>query len=102
MAIKISQYFEVCFLVLIVYSKQDTDIGELRQRLSECYPYYQDGSLKNDCEYFKCSVPEKCMQFNAVYHVLHFLADNKFNVRRLLLSNFLELTNLAQCLFSKV
>lgn len=72
---------------------QETDIFDLKQRLSECFKYYQDGSLKYDCEYVKCLVPTKCMQFNAVYHILHFLADNAYNVSFIYLDSSLYLTN---------
>lgn len=52
----------------------------MKQLLSDCHKYYIDGSLQSDCDNLKCVAPAKCMQFNAVYNVLHFLADNGFNV----------------------
>lgn len=62
------------------YSTKENDLFEMKQLLRECHRYFEDGSLKSDCENFKCFTPPKCMQFNAVYNILHFLADNKFNV----------------------
>lgn len=59
---------------------QESDVLQMKQLLSDCHKYYIDGSLKSDCDSFKCLAPEKCMQFNAVFNVLHFLADNGFNV----------------------
>lgn len=67
-------------MIRFIYLNQENDIVDLRQRLSECFKYLQDGSLKHDCENLKCTVPAKCLQYNAVYHILHFLVDNKFNV----------------------
>lgn len=52
----------------------------MKQLLSECYKYYLNGSLRSDCENFKCFVPAKCMQSNVAYQILHFLTDNTFNV----------------------
>lgn len=53
---------------------------QTKQLLGDCHKYYIDGSLKSDCDNFKCTAPTKCMQFNAVFHILHFLADSGFNV----------------------
>lgn len=52
----------------------------MKQLLNECYEYYLNGSLKSDCKNVKCLIPDKCMQFNAVYQIFHFLTDNKFIV----------------------
>lgn len=52
----------------------------MKQLLSDCHKYYIDGGLKSDCENMKCVAPLKCTEFNAVYNILHFLADNAFNV----------------------
>lgn len=58
----------------------ENDLSEVNQLLGDCYKYYLNESLKSDCENFKCLAPAKCIQFNAVYEILHFLTDNKFNV----------------------
>ncbi|XP_031628158.1 protein dispatched [Contarinia nasturtii] len=70
---------------------EESDLSLANGLLNDCYNYYMNGSLKSDCEYFKCSVPSKCMQFNAVYQILHFLTDNKFNETNILASTMLFL-----------
>lgn len=59
---------------------QESDVLHIRQLLWDCHKYYMDGSLKSDCELQKCLAPAKCVQFNAVFIILHFLADNGFIV----------------------
>lgn len=59
----------------------------MKQLLRDCYSYYKNESLKSDCENMKCLAPTKCMQFNAVYNILHFLADSQFNVSLLVNEN---------------
>lgn len=66
--------------LIINFFLKENDLLEMKQILRDCHRYYRDGSLKSDCENVRCSAPTKCMQFNAVYNILHFLADNKFNV----------------------
>lgn len=46
--------------------------------LLECFQYYHGMKLNNDCTQSKCRVPDECAQFNAVYNILHFLADRDF------------------------
>lgn len=46
--------------------------------LLDCFQYYHGLKLNNDCSQSKCSVPDECAQFNAVYNMLHFLADREF------------------------
>jgi protein dispatched 1 len=46
--------------------------------LFECFQYYHGLKLNNDCTQSKCRVPDTCAQFNAVYNMLHFLADKDF------------------------
>lgn len=46
--------------------------------LFDCYQYYHGLKLNNDCTQSKCRVPDECAQFNAVYNMLHFLADRDF------------------------
>lgn len=62
------------------FETQESDILQMKQLLSDCHKYFVDGSLKSDCENLKCSAPAKCMQSNAVFNVLLFLADSGFNV----------------------
>lgn len=46
--------------------------------LFDCFQYYHGLKLNNDCTQSKCRVPDECAQFNAVYNMLHFLADRDF------------------------
>lgn len=46
--------------------------------LLDCFQYYHGLKLNNDCSQSKCRVPDECAQFNAVYNMLHFLADRDF------------------------
>ncbi|GAB0087327.1 Protein dispatched [Sergentomyia squamirostris] len=57
---------------------EDDDVGMVKSLLQECYPYYHGLKLSNDCIQFKCNVPPDCTQFNAVYNILHYLADIDF------------------------
>lgn len=70
--------FCICFC--FCFETKESDVLQMKQLLSDCHKYYIDGSLKSDCDNFKCVAPEKCMQFNAVFNILHFLADSGFNV----------------------
>lgn len=46
--------------------------------LFDCYSFYHGLKLNYDCSQFKCSVPDECSVFNAVYNILHFLTDREF------------------------
>lgn len=67
-------------LNLMCIFHQQSDIIGVNQLLNVCSKYYRNGTLKSDCESLKCNVPAKCIQYNAVYHILHFLVDKNFNV----------------------
>lgn len=62
------------------FGMKESDVLQAKQLLSDCHKYYIDGSLKSDCDSFKCMAPAKCMQYNAVFNILQFLADSGFNV----------------------
>lgn len=69
------------------------DVTSVYQLLSQCAPFFHNLSLGPNCaggdvdEWYytldhsqsQClGVPEPCQKYNAVYHILHFLADSKF------------------------
>ena len=65
-------------------SIDETQVEKTKQLLSTCYGYYINGTLKPNCWDFRrngttlgsCnSVPRRCTTFNAVYNILHYLAD---------------------------
>ncbi|XP_059612470.1 protein dispatched [Phlebotomus argentipes] len=57
---------------------EDEDVNTVKSLLLDCYPFYHSLKLSNDCTQFKCNVPQECTQFNAVYNILHYLADVNF------------------------
>lgn len=55
------------------------DVRYVQNLLTTCFPFYHDLRLDSDCVNFRCrNVPAECTQFNAVYNIFHFLADNQF------------------------
>lgn len=61
------------------YDLQPEDVVHVQQLLTSCFPYYHDLRLDGDCVTFRCkNVPLECAQFNSVYNIFHYLADNKF------------------------
>lgn len=64
---------------------QAADITRVKELLGRCFEFYNNESLKSDCEYWKCNTPAECMQFNAVYNIFHFLLDSKVNVRTIVI-----------------
>lgn len=66
--------------ICLSFETKESDILQMKQLLSDCHRYFVDGSLQSDCDNLKCVAPAKCMQFNAVFNILHFLADSGFNV----------------------
>lgn len=57
---------------------QDVDLADVQKLLLDCYEYYHSFKLSNDCVNKKCQVPAECQQHNAVYNIIHFLADSDF------------------------
>lgn len=75
---------------------QKEDIDVVRNLLNECFVYYQNLKLSNDCDKQRCRVPTECVQHNAVYNILHYLVDVAFitgNVSDVLYFNYFELNN---------
>ncbi|KAM7300142.1 protein dispatched homolog 1 isoform X1 [Ixodes scapularis] len=57
------------------------DVTEVFQRLESCAPHYHSMKLSHDCttDALLCrGVPQECTEYNAVYNILHFLADADF------------------------
>ncbi|XP_028295709.1 protein dispatched homolog 1 [Gouania willdenowi] len=65
----------------------ERDVSHTLKILRSCAKYYHNGTLGPDCwdvvlrrkDQLKCSsVPRKCIKYNAVYQILHFLVDKDF------------------------
>ncbi len=72
------------------------DVAKVKTTLTNCAHYYQNFMLVSNCEEAteedqeinKChEVPAECKQYNAVYHILHFLSDIKFMEKTSLVPN---------------
>ncbi|XP_050046962.1 protein dispatched homolog 1 isoform X2 [Dermacentor andersoni] len=58
-----------------------TDVQEVLKRLEACAPHYHSMKLSHDCASGAplCrGVPAECIEYNAVYTILHYLADVDF------------------------
>eukprot|EP00071_Canis_lupus_P015841 XP_005640976.1 protein dispatched homolog 1 isoform X1 [Canis lupus familiaris] len=65
----------------------ERDVSHTLKLLRACAKHYRNGTLQPDCwdagarrkGQLKCSgVPRKCVKYNAVYQILHFLVDKDF------------------------
>ena len=63
------------------------DVQWVKQLLEECVGYYHNFTITDSCdrrhspfyEKRKCKgVPKKCVQYNAVYNIIHFISDHSF------------------------
>lgn len=55
------------------------DVAYVQALLASCFPFYHNLRLDSDCVNFRCkNVPAECAQFNSVYNIFHYLADNQF------------------------
>ncbi|XP_064490316.1 protein dispatched homolog 1-like isoform X2 [Ornithodoros turicata] len=57
------------------------DVAEVMERLKICAPYYHSMKLSHDCsaDALLCrGVPQECTEYNAIYNILHYLADADF------------------------
>lgn len=66
------------------FDLDEEDIAMVKTLLFDCFQYYHNMKLSNDCVRSSCVVPPPCKQHNAVYNILHYLADVEFiklNVR---------------------
>ena len=63
------------------------DVQWVKQLLEECVSFYHNHSISHSCdrkhspynEREKCKgVPKKCVQYNAVYNIIHFISDHSF------------------------
>ncbi|XP_058467660.1 protein dispatched [Malaya genurostris] len=60
------------------FDLNEEDIAMVKTLLFDCYQYYHYMKLSNDCVRSNCVVPNECKQHNAVYNILHYLADADF------------------------
>lgn len=57
------------------------DVTEVMERLKTCAQHYHSMKLSHDCsaDTLLCrGVPQECTEYNAVYNILHYLADADF------------------------
>ena len=61
---------------------QPEDVSRTRRLLLECSRYLRGGELYPDCQFDPARpcrhIPPRCTRYNAVYTILHFLADDSF------------------------
>lgn len=60
------------------FDLDEEDIAMVKTLLFDCFQYYNNLKLDNDCVRFACAVPNECKQHNAVYNILHYLTDVDF------------------------
>ncbi|XP_055523625.1 protein dispatched [Wyeomyia smithii] len=60
------------------FELDEEDIAMVKTLLFDCYQYYHNMKLSNDCVRSSCVVPTGCKQHNAVYNILHYLTDVEF------------------------
>uniref|UniRef100_A0A1Q3F822 Putative patched transmembrane receptor n=1 Tax=Culex tarsalis TaxID=7177 RepID=A0A1Q3F822_CULTA len=60
------------------FDLDEEDIAMVKTLLFDCFQYYHNMKLSNDCVRSRCVVPAPCKQHNAVYNILHYLADVDF------------------------
>ncbi|XP_058813759.1 protein dispatched [Topomyia yanbarensis] len=60
------------------FDLDEEDIAMAKTLLFDCFQYYHNMKLSNDCVRSSCVVPNECKQHNAVYNILHYLADADF------------------------
>ena len=67
---------------LSLSNKQPDDVARTRRLLLDCSRYFRGGELYPDCQFDPVRpcrhIPPRCTRYNAVYTILHFLADDKF------------------------
>ena len=67
---------------LSFHPPQPEDVSRTRRLLLECSRYLRGGELYPDCQFDPARpcrhIPPACTRYNAVYTILHFLADDKF------------------------
>ena len=70
------------------------DVGDVLDLLKSCAPFYQNYTIGPNCDYSPDAwffdadhnsrqkvcpgVPKKCVRYNAVFHILHYLVDRNF------------------------
>uniref|UniRef100_A0A182Q1X4 SSD domain-containing protein n=1 Tax=Anopheles farauti TaxID=69004 RepID=A0A182Q1X4_9DIPT len=73
------------------FELNEEDVAMVKTLLFDCFPYYHNMKLSNDCIRSSCIAPSECKQHNAVYNILHYLANVDF-VRQNESAEFLNAT----------
>uniref|UniRef100_A0A182NZ92 SSD domain-containing protein n=1 Tax=Anopheles dirus TaxID=7168 RepID=A0A182NZ92_9DIPT len=73
------------------FELNEEDVAMVKTLLFDCFPYYHNMKLSNDCMRSSCIAPSECKQHNAVYNILHYLANVDF-VRQNESAEFLNAT----------
>lgn len=60
------------------FELNEEDVAMVKTLLYDCFSYYQTMKLSNDCTQSSCFAPSECKQHNAVYNILHYLANVDF------------------------
>uniref|UniRef100_A0A182PPZ7 SSD domain-containing protein n=1 Tax=Anopheles epiroticus TaxID=199890 RepID=A0A182PPZ7_9DIPT len=73
------------------FELNEEDVAMVKTLLYDCFQYYHDMKLSNDCIGSRCIAPSECKQHNAVYNILHYLANVDF-IRQNESAEFLNVT----------
>ncbi|KAH3852064.1 hypothetical protein DPMN_094559 [Dreissena polymorpha] len=68
----------------------ESDVTFVRNLIEKCVGFYQNFTLTNNCDkrhspvgegYFRgcVEIPKSCQNYNAVYNIIHFVADHSFH-----------------------
>ncbi|KFB38757.1 AGAP004140-PA-like protein [Anopheles sinensis] len=60
------------------FELNEEDVAMVKTLLFDCFQYYHNMKLSNDCMRSSCIAPSECKQHNAVYNILHYLANVDF------------------------
>ncbi|XP_035891595.1 protein dispatched [Anopheles stephensi] len=60
------------------FELNEEDVAMVKTLLYDCFQYYHNMKLSNDCMRSSCIAPSECKQHNAVYNILHYLANVDF------------------------
>ncbi|XP_049278174.1 protein dispatched [Anopheles funestus] len=60
------------------FELNEEDVAMVKTLLYDCFQYYHNMKLSNDCIGSRCIAPSECKQHNAVYNILHYLTNVDF------------------------
>uniref|UniRef100_A0A182W1K9 SSD domain-containing protein n=1 Tax=Anopheles minimus TaxID=112268 RepID=A0A182W1K9_9DIPT len=60
------------------FELNEEDVAMVKTLLYDCFQYYHNMKLSNDCIGSRCIAPSECKQHNAVYNMLHYLTNVDF------------------------